>query len=130
MNIITYGTFDILHKGHINLLLKAKQYSGDYLIVAVSTDEFNQLKGKMAYESFEIRKAKLEALPFVDKVIAEKSWEQKFKDIEEYDVDIFVIGDDWKGKFDYLERFCDVVYLPRTPGISSSDLRKKMEAGL
>lgn len=120
--VITYGTFDLLHHGHINLLKKAKQL-GDYLIVAVSTDEFNKIKGKQSYQPFEIRKIMVEAVRYVDLVIAEKTWEQKITDIKKYDVDVFVIGNDWKGKFDFLKDYCRVVYLPRTKGVSSTKIK-------
>ncbi|PAE86769.1 glycerol-3-phosphate cytidylyltransferase [Shouchella clausii] len=117
--IITYGTFDLLHWGHIHLLQRAKQF-GDYLIVAISTDEFNQLKNKRAYYSYEHRKKILEAIRYVDKVIAEENWEQKAKDIQKYGIDVFVMGDDWRGKFDHLKEHCEVIYLPRTEGISTT----------
>ncbi|GFZ80178.1 glycerol-3-phosphate cytidylyltransferase [Compostibacillus humi] len=117
--VITYGTFDLLHTGHINLLRRAKEI-GDFLIVAVSTDEFNDLKGKKAYYTFEQRKAILEAIRYVDLVIPEYSWEQKVEDVKKYDVDVLVMGDDWKGKFDFLKEYCDVCYLPRTVGISTT----------
>lgn len=122
--IITYGTFDLLHYGHINLLKRAKAL-GDYLIVALSTDEFNRNgKNKKCYFSFEERKKLLEAIRYVDLVIPEESWEQKESDIDEYKVDIFVMGDDWKGKFDYLEKLCKVVYFERTPEISTTQIRE------
>src|SRR5690625_4795802 len=125
--VITYGTFDLLHTGHINLLRRAKQY-GDYLIVAISSDEFNALKGKKAYYTFEQRKAILEAIRYVDKVIAENSWEQKVTDVKQHDVDVFVMGDDWKGEFDFLEEHCEVVYLPRTVGISTTKIKKDLNS--
>ncbi|EQB37227.1 nucleotidyltransferase [Virgibacillus sp. CM-4] len=120
--VITYGTFDLLHTGHINILRRAKEY-GDYLIVAISADEFNALKGKKAYYTFEQRKAILEAIRYVDLVIPEYTWEQKIEDVQKYDVDIFVMGDDWEGKFDFLEEHCEVVYLPRTVGISTTKIK-------
>lgn len=129
--VITYGTFDLLHYGHINLLRRAKE-QGDYLIVALSTDEFNRGKGKECYFSYEKRKALLEAIRYVDLVIPETSWEQKREDVREFKVDVFVMGDDWKGKFDFLSDLCEVVYLPRTPEISTtkikSDLLSKEES--
>lgn len=131
--VITYGTFDLLHYGHINLLRRAKQL-GDYLIVALSTDEFNwREKQKKCYFSYEERKQLLEAIRYVDLVIPEEGWGQKRTDVKEYHVDTFVMGDDWKGKFDFLEEEgCDVVYLPRTPEISTtqikSDLNRKTGA--
>ena len=122
--VITYGTFDLLHYGHINLLRRARQM-GDYLIVGLSTDEFNwNEKQKKCYFSYEKRKQLLEAIRYVDLVIPEENWEQKRTDVKEYHVDTFVMGDDWKGKFDFLkEEGCEVVYLPRTPEISSSQIK-------
>lgn len=127
--VITYGTFDLLHIGHINLLRRAKLY-GDYLIVGISTDEFNELKGKKAYYSFEQRKGILEAIRYVDLVIPEKSWEQKIEDIIKYDVDIFVMGNDWKGKFDFLKDYCEVIYLPRTVGISTTKIKTDIKSAM
>ena len=124
--VITYGTFDLLHYGHINLLRRAKQY-GDYLIVALSTDEFNwKEKRKKSFFSFEQRKQLLESIRYVDLVIPEESWEQKRSDIKEYHIDTFVMGDDWKGKFDELGELCEVVYLPRTPEISTTQIKKEL----
>ena len=100
--VITYGTFDLLHWGHINLLKRAKQL-GDHLTVAISSDEFNELKNKESYHSFENRKMILESIRYVDEVIAENEWEQKISDVVENEIDIFVMGDDWKGKFDFLK---------------------------
>ncbi|WP_068675360.1 glycerol-3-phosphate cytidylyltransferase [Oceanobacillus sp. Castelsardo] len=120
--VLTYGTFDFLHNGHINLLKRAKEY-GDYLIVGISTDEFNLMKDKRAYYSFEQRKMILEAVRYVDLVIPEKSWDQKIDDVKKYNVDVFVIGDDWEGKFDFLKEYCEVVYLPRTVGISTTKIK-------
>ena len=127
--VITYGTFDLLHYGHINLLRRAKQ-QGDYLIVALSTDEFNwNEKRKKCYFSYEKRKQLLEAIRYVDLVIPEESWEQKRTDVKEYLVDTFVMGDDWEGKFDFLkEEGCEVIYLPRTPEISSSQIKEDLHA--
>jgi glycerol-3-phosphate cytidylyltransferase len=124
--VITYGTFDLLHYGHINLLKRAKAL-GDYLIVALSTDEFNlREKNKICYFSYEERKHLLEAIRYVDLVIPEESWEQKKTDVALYHVDTFVIGDDWKGKFDFLKDQCQVVYLPRTPEISTTKIKKEL----
>jgi len=123
--VITYGTFDLLHTGHINILRRAREY-GDYLIVAISSDEFNALKGKKAYYSFEQRKAILEAIRYVDKVIPEHSWEQKAEDVKKYDIDVFVMGDDWEGEFDFLKEHCEVIYLPRTVGISTTKIKKDL----
>lgn len=125
--VITYGTFDLLHYGHINLLRRAKEL-GDYLIVALSTDEFNSVeKNKVCYFSYEQRKSLLEAIRYVDLVIPEENWEQKRQDVKEYHIDTFVMGDDWKGKFDFLKDLCEVVYLPRTPEISSTQIKKDLE---
>ncbi|MET1248055.1 glycerol-3-phosphate cytidylyltransferase [Sporolactobacillus sp. STCC-11] len=120
--ILTYGTFDLLHYGHINLLRRAKEL-GDYLIVGLSTDEFNAVKHKEAYHSYENRKLILEAIRYVDEVIPEKDWDQKISDVKNNDVDVFVMGDDWKGKFDFLKDYCEVVYLPRTVGISTTKIK-------
>lgn len=123
--VITYGTFDLLHSGHINILRRAKAL-GDYLIVAVSTDEFNKIKHKEAYHSFEDRKHILEAIKYVDEVIGENDWEQKVRDVKELGVDIFVMGDDWEGEFDFLKDQCEVVYLPRTDGISTTKIKNDL----
>ena len=125
--VITYGTFDLLHYGHINLLRRAKSF-GDYLIVALSTDEFNEnKKGKKTYFSYEQRKNLLESIRYVDLVIPEEDWEQKKTDMHEYHVDTFVMGDDWKGKFDYLaDEGVEVVYLSRTPEISTTKIKSDL----
>ena len=124
--VITYGTFDLLHAGHINLLRRAKEL-GDYLIVVVSTDEFNwNEKRKKCYFSYEERKKLVEAVRYVDLVIPEKSWDQKISDVKEYHVDTFVMGDEWKGKFDFLKDSCEVVYLPRTAGISTTKIKQDL----
>lgn len=125
--ILTYGTFDLLHYGHINLLKRAKEL-GDYLVVALSTDEFNAIKGKKAYHSFETRKKMLEAIRYVDLVIPENNWEQKMQDVLDYKIDVVVMGSDWAGsdKFDYLKEYCDVVFLDRTPGISTSQIKSDL----
>ena len=120
--VITYGTFDLIHHGHINILKRAKEI-GDYLIVGLSSDEFNELKGKAAYHSYEERKLILEAIKFVDEVIPEHNWQQKVLDIKNNQVDLFVMGSDWEGKFDELNHHCDVVYLPRTEGISTTKIK-------
>lgn len=125
--VITYGTFDLLHYGHINLLRRAKEY-GDYLIVALSTDEFNWLsKKKQSYFDYNKRKLLLEAIRYVDLVIPEESWDQKRSDIKEYHVDTFVMGDDWEGKFDFLKDLCEVVYLPRTPEVSTTKIKQELK---
>ena len=122
--VITYGTFDLLRYGHINLLIRAKAL-GDYLIVALSTDEFNwNMKSKKCYFSYEQRKALLESIRYVDLVIPEENWEQKRTDVHEYHIDTFVIGEDWEVKFDFLkEEGVEVVYLPRTPEISTTQIK-------
>lgn len=125
--VITYGTFDLLHYGHINLLRRAKEL-GHYLVVALSTDEFNSVnKNKKTYFKYEERKTMLEAIRYVDLVIPEENWEQKSDDIGKYDCDIFVMGDDWKGEFDFLKEHCDVVYLSRTPEISTTQIKKDLK---
>lgn len=121
--VITYGTFDLLHYGHIHLLRRAKSM-GDYLIVGLSTDEFNRWKGKESFFSYEQRKLMLEAVRYVDLVIPEESWEQKLRDVQELRADRFVMGDDWKGRFDYLKPYCEVRYLPRTPQVSTTDIKR------
>lgn len=125
-NIITYGTFDMFHIGHLNLLRKLKKM-GSHLIVGVSTDEFNLLKGKKTLIPYEQRAAIVEAIEYVDLVIPEKSWEQKQIDIATHKVDIFAIGDDWRGQFDFLKNSCEVMYLERTKNISTTDLKKSLK---
>lgn len=123
--VLTYGTFDLLHVGHINLLRRAKAL-GDKLIVAISTDEFNAIKHKQAYYPFEQRKQILEAIRYVDLVIPEESWEQKIQDVQQYNVDTFVMGHDWEGEFDFLKDYCEVIYLPRTEGISTTKVKSDL----
>lgn len=125
--ILTYGTFDLLHYGHIRLLKRAKEL-GDYLVVAISTDEFNAVKGKKSYHSYETRKMMLEAIRYVDEVIPEENWEQKISDVKDHNIDVVVMGDDWAGsdKFDYLKEYCDVVFLSRTEGISTTKIKKDL----
>lgn len=125
--ILTYGTFDLLHYGHIRLLKRAKAL-GDYLIVALSTDDFNEIKGKKAYHNYETRKKMLEAVRYVDLVIPEENWEQKINDVKEYYVDVVVMGSDWAGsdRFDYLKDYCEVVYLDRTEGVSTTKIKKDL----
>ena len=127
--VLTYGTFDLLHYGHIRLLRRAAQL-GDYLIVALSTDEFNKVKGKSSFYSYGIRKEMLEAIRFVDLVIPEDTWDQKIDDIKTYCVDTVVMGSDWKGdpRFESLKDVCDVVYLDRTDGISTTDVKRELKA--
>lgn len=125
--ILTYGTFDLLHYGHIRLLRRAKEL-GDYLIVALSTDEFDRIKGKKAYHNYETRKKMLEAIRYVDLVIPENNWDQKINDIKEYKIDIVVMGSDWSGsdKFDYLKQYCKLIYLDRTEGISTTKIKQDL----
>ncbi|HET1107752.1 TPA: glycerol-3-phosphate cytidylyltransferase [Streptococcus pneumoniae] len=125
--VITYGTFDLLHHGHINLLRRAKEL-GDYLVVVVSSDEFNLIeKNKVCYFNYEHRKSLVEAIRYVDLVIPETSWEQKRSDVKEYHIDTFVMGDDWIGEFDYLkEEGVEVVYLHRTKEISTTKIKKDL----
>ncbi|MDE5996397.1 MAG: glycerol-3-phosphate cytidylyltransferase [Eubacterium sp.] len=126
--ILTYGTFDLLHYGHIEILRRAKAL-GDYLVVALSTDEFNESKGKIAYHSYETRKKMLEAIRYVDLVIPENTWEQKANDVKEYHIDTVVMGSDWAGsdKFDYLKDYCEVVFLERTPGVSTTMIKDDLK---
>lgn len=124
--VITYGTYDLLHYGHINLLRRAKAL-GDYLIVALSTDEFNWAqKRKKCYFPYDQRKQLLEAIRYVDLVIPENDWKQKVSDVQEFRVDTFVMGSDWEGKFDFLKPYCDVQYLPRTPEISTTQIKQDL----
>ena len=125
--VITYGTFDLLHYGHINLLRRAKAL-GDHLTVALSTDEFNRkAKGKKSFFTYEQRKTLLEAIRYVDLVIPEENWGQKISDVKEFRIDTFVMGDDWEGKFDFLKEHCEVVYLPRTPEISTTQIKQELK---
>jgi glycerol-3-phosphate cytidylyltransferase len=124
--ILTYGTFDLFHIGHLNLLRRLKNL-GDYLIVGVSTDEFNELKGKKTIISFEHRMEIVDSIKYVDMVLPENSWDQKVEDIKHHNVNIFAMGDDWRGKFDFLKEYCEVVYLPRTEGISSTNLKELLK---
>ena len=129
--IITYGTFDLLHYGHIRLLKRAKAL-GDYLIVALSTDEFNEIKGKKAYHNYETRKEILEAIRYVDLIIPEYDWDQKLDDVKTYHVDVVVMGSDWKDspKFEYLKDYCEVVYLDRTENISTTKIKEDIMKNL
>jgi len=126
--ILTYGTFDLLHYGHIRILKRAKEL-GDYLVVALSTDEFIATKEKKAYHSYETRKKMLEAIRYVDLVIPENNWEQKIQDIKDYKIDVVVMGDDWAGsdKFDYLKEYCEVKFLERTPGVSTTMIKNDLQ---
>ena len=125
--VLTYGTFDLLHYGHIRLLKRAKEL-GDYLIVALSTDEFNAIKGKKSYHDYETRKKMLEAIRYGDLVIPEENWEQKIDDVKNYKVDIVVMGSDWSGsdRFDYLKDYCKLVFLDRTEGISTTKIKSEL----
>ena len=127
--IITYGTFDMFHIGHLKLLQRLAEL-GDELIVVVSTDEFNQLKNKTVLIPYEQRAEIVSNIKCVDKVIPEHNWEQKINDIKEYNVDIFAMGNDWEGKFDFLKEHCDVVYLERTKDISTTQLKKSLTSFL
>jgi glycerol-3-phosphate cytidylyltransferase len=123
--VLTYGTFDLFHIGHLNLINRLSEM-GDRLIIAVSTDEFNAGKGKTSVVSYEDRARIINSIKGVDLVIPETSWEQKATDIKEHDVDVFAIGEDWAGKFDDLKELCEVVYLPRTDGISSTEIKQML----
>lgn len=124
--VITYGTFDLLHIGHIKLLKRAKKL-GQFLAVGLSTDEFNEIKGKKSIFNYEERKEILESISYVDHVFPEKNWSQKKQDIKNLRADIFVMGSDWEGKFDELKNYCKVIYLPRTEGISSTQIKEKLK---
>jgi glycerol-3-phosphate cytidylyltransferase len=120
--VLTYGTYDLLHKGHIELLRRARGL-GDYLVVGLSTDAFNACKHKQAYYTYEDRKLILESIRYVDEVIPEGRWEQKIEDVRKHSIDVFVMGEDWKGEFDFLKKYCEVIYLPRTPEISTTKVK-------
>ncbi|MDR1774997.1 MAG: glycerol-3-phosphate cytidylyltransferase [Actinomycetes bacterium] len=125
--VLTYGTFDLLHHGHIRILRRAREM-GDYLVVAVSTDEFNAGKGKKSYMDYATRAEIVAAIRYVDKVIPERSWEQKVEDIVDNDIDIVVMGDDWadSDRFDYLRDYCELVFLPRTEGVSTTEIKEDL----
>jgi glycerol-3-phosphate cytidylyltransferase len=123
--VLTYGTFDVLHTGHINLLRRAREL-GDRLIVGLSTDEFNTKKHKSSLLDYVNRKTVLEAIRYVDLVIPETTWEQKIEDVKNHEVSVFVIGDDWQGKFDFLSDYCEVMYLSRTADISSTMIKQSL----
>lgn len=123
--IITYGTFDLFHVGHLEILRRLRSIA-DYVLVGVSTDEFNAGKGKRAIFPYEQRASIVRSIRYVDQVIPEESWDQKVSDIERYSIDAFAIGDDWRGKFDFLESKCEVIYLPRTPDISTTEIKQSL----
>jgi glycerol-3-phosphate cytidylyltransferase len=123
--VLTYGTFDLFHPGHVQLLKRAREL-GTRLLVGLSTDEFNALKGKKSVMCYEDRKAVLESCRYVDEVFAEEDWDQKVADATRLGADVFVMGDDWAGKFDFLADHCHVVYLARTPGVSSTEIKQRM----
>ncbi|WP_324174442.1 glycerol-3-phosphate cytidylyltransferase [Staphylococcus pseudintermedius] len=123
--VITYGTYDLLHYGHIELLRRAREM-GDYLVVALSSDEFNRIKNKKSYYNFEQRKMMLESIRYVDLVIPENDWGQKETDVEKYEIDTFVMGHDWEGEFDFLKDKCEVIYLKRTEGISTTQIKQEL----
>ncbi|MCE5603286.1 glycerol-3-phosphate cytidylyltransferase [Staphylococcus pseudintermedius] len=123
--VITYGTYDLLHYGHIELLRRAREM-GDYLVVALSSDEFNRIKNKKSYYNFEQRKMMLESIRYVDLVIPENDWGQKETDVEKYEIDTFVMGHDWEGEFDFLKDKCEVIYLKRTEGISTTQIKREL----
>lgn len=125
MTVITYGTFDILHAGHVHLLRRAKGL-GDKLVVGLSTDEFNQGKHKSSLLNYENRKIVLESIRYVDEVFPESTWEQKADDIRRHGAGIFVMGDDWAGKFDHLSELCEIRYLPRTPEVSTTGIKQTL----
>ena len=124
--ILTYGTYDVIHAGHINLLRRARAL-GDRLVVGLSTDEFNAGKHKSSLLNFDNRRIVLESIRYVDIVTPETAWEQKIEDVKKFQVDVFVMGDDWVGRFDFLKEHCEVVYLPRTEGISSTQIRNDLK---
>lgn len=125
--VLTYGTFDLLHHGHIRILSRAKAM-GDYLVVAISTDEFNAGKGKESFHDYQTRKEIVEAIRYVDLVIPEENWEQKLDDVKRYEIDVVVMGDDWadSDRFDYLREHCELVFLPRTDGISTTEIKENL----
>jgi glycerol-3-phosphate cytidylyltransferase len=124
--VLTYGTFDLFHLGHLRILERAKKF-GDYLVVAISTDEFNLVKGKKCVYPYDHRAQIVKAIRYVDEVIPEKKWEQKIDDVRNHKIDVFVMGEDWKGKFDFLKDYCEVIYLERTEGISTTDIKNNLK---
>ena len=125
--VLTYGTFDLFHPGHVQLLKRAREL-GTRLLVGLSTDEFNALKGKKSTMSFEDRKTVLESCRYVDEVFAEEDWSQKMTDAVRMNADVFVMGDDWAGKFDFMSEHCNVVYLTRTPDVSSTAIKQRLSS--
>jgi glycerol-3-phosphate cytidylyltransferase len=123
--VITYGTFDLFHIGHLNILERLRSL-GDYLVVGISTDKFNAQKGKQCVVPYAERSAIVSALRCVDEIVPEERWEQKVDDVARFKIDIFGMGDDWKGKFDNLSKYCQVIYLPRTEGVSTTELQTKI----
>jgi len=123
--ILTYGTFDMFHIGHLRLLQRLSKL-GDELIVAVSSDEFNEIKNKTVLIPYDQRAEIVQNISCVDKVIPEHNWEQKILDVQKYNVDVFAMGDDWTGEFDFLQEYCEVVYLERTKDISTTQLKKSL----
>ncbi len=126
--VITYGTFDLFHYGHLRILKRAREL-GDYLIVAVSTDEFNAVKNKKCTYPYKQRAEIVQAIRYVDEVIPESCWKQKIEDIKNHNIDIFVMGNDWRGKFDFLKDYCEVVYLERTKNISTTQVKNEIKNG-
>ena len=128
--VLTYGTFDLLHYGHVRLLRRAAAL-GDYLVVALSTDEFNAGKGKKSFYSYDVRREMLESIRYVDLVIPERCWEQKLDDVKDYNIDVVVMGGDWAGsdRFEYLREHCELVFLDRTPGISTTQVKQHLSKG-
>lgn len=127
ITVITYGTFDLFHVGHVRLLKRLSEL-GDRLIVGISSDEFNELKGKQSFFSYTERAEIVSACQYVSEVFPEHDWEQKKIDVKHYQADIFAMGDDWKGKFDFLGEYCEVVYLPRTENVSTTDIKNTLSS--
>ncbi|HFQ5034196.1 adenylyltransferase/cytidyltransferase family protein [Vibrio vulnificus] len=125
ITVITYGTYDLFHVGHVRLLKRLSEL-GDRLIVGISSDEFNKIKGKTSFFSYEERAEIVKACQYVDAVFPEHHWEQKIGDIKKYEANIFAMGDDWKGKFDFLKEYCEVIYLERTEGISTTEIKNTL----